>query len=109
MIKQKKQAANASTNLNLNLNPKQAISQKITSALELPKEVVMNLPLITLIGNEDMTVENFKGVLEYSEERVRINTTAGIVRVEGKKLLLKQITADNIGIVGNIMKVEFLV
>lgn len=85
------------------------ITGKISTALELPKEVVMNLPLITLIGKEDMTVENYKGVLEYSEGRIRINTTAGVVRVEGKKLLLKQITSDNIGIIGNIMKIEFLV
>jgi len=85
------------------------IGQKITSALELPKEVIMNLPLITIIGKEDMTVENFKGVLEYSEERIRINTSAGVVRIEGKKLLLKQITSDNIGIAGSISKVEFLI
>jgi len=84
------------------------LTGKITTALELPKEVVMNLPLITLIGKEDMTIENFKGVLEYSEERIRINTSIGVVRVEGKRLLLKQITSDNIGIVGNISKIEFL-
>jgi len=85
------------------------VTSKIADALELPKEVIMNLPLITLIGKEDMTIENYKGVLEYSEERIRIKTSAGIVRVEGKKLLLKQITSDNIGIVGNIVKIEFLV
>jgi len=85
------------------------VTGKLTAALELPKEVIMNLPLITLIGKEDMTIENYKGVLEYSEERIRINTSAGVIRVEGKKLLLKQITSDNIGVVGNIMKIEFLV
>jgi len=85
------------------------VTGKITTALELPKEVLMNLPLITLIGKEDMTIENYKGVLEYSEVRIRINTSIGVIRVEGKKLLLKQITSDNIGIVGNIMKIEYLV
>ena len=85
------------------------VAGKITEALELPKEVVMNLPLITMIGAEDMTIENYKGVIEYSEERVRINTTAGIIRVDGRRLLLKQITSDNIGITGNILKIEFLV
>ena len=85
------------------------ITSKISSALELPKEVVMNLPLITLIGREDMTIENFKGILEYSEERVRVNTSAGIVRVEGKKLRLKQITSDNIVVAGAIDKIDFVV
>lgn len=85
------------------------VTSKLTSALELPKEVLMNLPLITLIGKEEMTIENFKGILEYSEDGVRISTSAGIVRLEGKKLLLKQITSDSIVIVGLIDKVEFLV
>ena len=85
------------------------VTSKITSALELPKEVMMNLPLITLIGKEDITVENYKSLLEYSEERIRINTSAGILRIEGKKLVLKQITSDNIVIAGNIGKLEFLV
>ena len=90
-------------------NAERLITSTLVSALELPKEVVMNLPLITLIGKEDLTIENFKGILEYSEERVRINTSAGIVRVEGKNLRLKQITADNIVIVGGIDKLDFLV
>ena len=90
-------------------NTEKRITSTLTSALELPKEVIMNLPLVTLIGSEDMTIENFKGILEYSEERVRINTTAGIVLIEGKKLMLKQVTSDNIGIAGIIAKIEFLV
>ena len=85
------------------------VAGKIMEALELPKEVVMNLPLITMIGTEDLTIENYKGVIEYSEERIRINTSAGIIRVDGRQLLLKQITADNIGVTGNILKIEFLV
>jgi len=84
------------------------ITSTLASSLELPKEVVMNLPLITLIGNEDMTIENFKGILEYSCELVRINTTAGIVCAHGKKLELKQITSENIVIVGTIDSITFL-
>jgi len=84
------------------------VTSTLTNAFELPKEVVMNLPLITLIGKEDLTIENFKSMLEYSEELLRINTTAGIVRIEGKKLALKQITSESIVIVGAIDKIEFL-
>jgi len=84
------------------------VASKLINAFELPKEVVMNLPLITLIGNEDLTIENFKGILEYSEELLRINTTAGIVRIEGRKLVLKQVTSENIVISGVIDKVGYM-
>ena len=77
--------------------------------LELPKEALMNYPLITMTGKEEVMIENYKGILEYSEERIRISTSAGVLRLTGKKLLLRQVTSDNIGIIGVIDKIEFLV
>ena len=34
----------------------------------------MDLPRITLIGNLQLFVENHKGIIEYSDSRIRINT-----------------------------------
>ena len=45
--------------------------RNMTEALELPKEILLHLPLISFIGQEEVTIENYKGILEYSEETVR--------------------------------------
>lgn len=87
---------------------KNNIKKTITSMLELPKEVVFNLPLITVIGNEEINIENYKGVIEYNLERVRINTSCGVIKIQGKKLLLKQITTENISVAGVISKFEYI-
>lgn len=87
---------------------KNNIKKTITSMLELPKEIVFNLPLITIIGSEEINIENYKGVIEYNLERIRINTSCGIIRIEGKKLALKQITAENISVSGSISKLEYI-
>jgi sporulation protein YqfC len=84
------------------------IKNKITAILDLPKEIVLNLPLISVIGIEEFTIENYKGIIEYTEERMRISTSCGILKIEGKKLCLKQITAENIAITGTISKFEYL-
>ena len=76
--------------------------------LELPKEIVFNLPLITVIGNEEINIENYKGVIEYNPERIRINTSCGVIKIQGEKLLLKQITAENISVAGIILKFEYI-
>ncbi|MBR4114266.1 MAG: sporulation protein YqfC, partial [Anaerotignum sp.] len=47
------------------------LRKNVTEALELPKEIMLNLPLISLIGREEVTIENYKGILEYGEETVR--------------------------------------
>ncbi len=84
------------------------IKKKIGAMMELPKEIMLNLPLISMIGNEEVMIENYKGIIEYTDERVRISTTAGIFRIEGKSLCLKQITSENIAVTGSIVKLEYI-
>ena len=89
---------------------KEALDLKrvITGMLDLPKEITMNLPIISMVGNEELFIENYKGVIEYTDEKVRINTSCGILQIEGKKLFLKQITAENISLTGTITTMKYL-
>ena len=84
------------------------VKREITEALALPKEIVLNLPLISLYGNEELNLENYKGVVEYTSERIRINTSKGILKIEGRNLLLKQVTSENISVTGGIVKIEYI-
>jgi len=87
---------------------KNNIKNKFTQALELPKEIVLNLPLITITGKEELTIENYKGIIEYSDDKLRINTSCGVVKIEGSKLTIKQITEENMFITGKITRFEYL-
>ena len=87
---------------------KRNLKKTVIGAFELPKEIVYNLPILSLIGNEELSLENYKGVIEYSEERLRFNTSIGVLRIEGKKLFIKQITAESVAVTGVIGKIEFL-
>ena len=82
--------------------------RNMTEALELPKEIRLHLPLISFIGQEEVTIENYKGILEYSEETVRIGTAAGVLRLEGQGLCLKQLSAECMVVTGRVEKMEFL-
>ena len=73
--------------------------------LDLPKEVVLDLPLV---GQEEVTVENHKGLLEYSAETIRIATGAGRLLLTGEGLELKQMSAACIVVKGRIFRLEFL-
>lgn len=87
--------------------PKQ-IKEKISEFLELPKDILLDLPRITLIGNMQLIIENHKGVIEYSKEKVRINSKSGIIRIVGQHLVIKTIITEEVIIIGNIDQVEFL-
>ena len=53
-----------------------------------------------------MIIENFKGILEYEDYYVRVNTYIGIVNIHGTNLRLEKMTEDNIKIIGKIESIE---
>lgn len=74
--------------------------------LEMPKEVYTNLPKLTVVGFEEMIIENYKSILEYEEYFVRINTHIGILNINGFNLNLEKLTNDDIKITGTIESVD---
>jgi sporulation protein YqfC len=85
-----------------------SIKNKLSNMLELPKEIVLDLPVITITGNDEITIENYKGIVEYTVECVRLKTKIGVIKIEGKKISLKQMTSECICITGIILKLEYV-
>lgn len=77
-------------------------ASKIDKLLDLPKEVYSNEPKIIITGFDEMIIENFKGILEYEEFIVRINTYIGIININGYNLNLENMTNDDIKVTGKI-------
>lgn len=75
---------------------------KIDRLLEMPQEVYTDTPKITITGFNEMIIENFKGILEYEDYYIRINTSLGIVNINGYELKLENMTNDDIKVTGKI-------
>ena len=82
------------------------IKNRFESILEMPKEVYTDLPKLTVVGFEEMIIENYKSILEYEEFFVRINTHIGIVNINGFNLNLEKMTNDDIKITGIIESID---
>lgn len=80
--------------------------KRFNDILEIPKEIYTNIPNFIIIGFEDMIIENYKGILEYEDYYVRVNTYIGIVNIHGTNLRLEKMTEDNIKIIGKIESIE---
>ena len=57
--------------------------KKIDKLLEIPQEVYTNTPKITIIGFNEIILENYKGILEYEEFFASISTYIGVVNIKG--------------------------
>lgn len=82
------------------------IQSKLIEMLELPKEVDLDVPFFSMLGNEEVTVENYKTMLEYSENIIKLNTVKGVIKIEGRNLQIKEITGEDIKINGIVTKIE---
>ena len=79
---------------------------RIDRLLEIPQEIYSNVPKITITGFNEMIIENFKGILEYEDYYIRINTSLGIINVNGYELRLENMTNDEIKVTGKIEKFD---
>ena len=80
--------------------------KRFNDILEIPKEIYTNIPNFIITGFEDMIIENYKGILEYEDYYVRVNTSIGIVNIHGINLKLEKMTEDNLKITGKIESIE---
>jgi len=82
------------------------ISNKLNNILEVPRELTDNNPKITIIGFDEMLIENYKGILEYEEFYIKINTNIGNININGLNLDLQQVTEDDILVKGTIESLD---
>lgn len=80
---------------------------KINRLLELPEEVTTNKPKLTIVGFEEILIENYKAILEYEDYYIKINTHIGAININGFNLRLKEMTGDDIMVLGNIDSMDF--
>lgn len=80
----------------------------VSEMLELPKDIMLNMPKISLIGKNQILVENHKGIIEYTSQRIRVNSTIGVIRIIGDEMNLRNLAAEDIMISGEIKTIEFI-
>lgn len=83
------------------------INRKINEILEIPAEVYGKEQKLTVIGFGKVLIENYKGILEYSENYIKLSTHIGAINISGYNLELKQMTEDDIMIIGKLDSIEF--
>lgn len=81
--------------------------KKIVESTELPKDVVMGMPVLTMIGQSELSLENYRGILEYTDTLVRIQTRAGQIKINGRGIHVTYYANDEMKITGHIESIEY--
>ncbi|WP_077621466.1 sporulation protein YqfC [Sediminibacillus massiliensis] len=87
---------------------KQRVEKLLTQHLELPSDVVLELPRITTIGTLHAYIENHKGLMLFSDSELRLRMRDGYLRINGENFVLKMMLPEEILLEGVIKELIFV-
>ena len=83
--------------------------RKLTaSLLDLPQDVIFDLPRITMIGNMQLYIENHRGVLAFSSELLQLQLSVGKLEITGTDLVIRAILTEEVFIEGVISDLKYI-
>ena len=71
-------------------------------------DILMRRPLVEVLGNGRLMIENHRGIIEYSNQKICVKVTFGCIKVCGNKLIIAKMTSEQMVIVGEIQNISWI-
>ncbi len=85
-----------------------AKTEKLIETLQLPKDILCGEIRITITGNREIWIENYKGLLECTNTCIVLQARNHKLLLEGKALNIDYYTNEDMKISGRILSVKYL-
>lgn len=86
---------------------REIISKAMAEFLDIPADIVLDMPKLTITGRNELYLENHKGIIEYTTVRMRINLSRGFLEVNGQNLEIQALLPDEMKVVGDISSIKY--
>ena len=74
--------------------------ERMAESLKLQKDSVLGASIVTITGNRDVFVENYKGIIEYTDCRIILQGKNCKIEICGKRLNILYYTNEDMKISG---------
>lgn len=81
---------------------------RLAEALDLPRDVVLDLPRVICVGHLQVIVQNPRGLVEYTPERVVLALATGRLVIRGEELRIGTVSEEEVTVTGQVRAVEFV-
>ena len=81
--------------------------ERLSKRLSLPADVFTSACILTVTGRYSILIENYKGIVEYTENRVRVQTKQGVIAIGGNQLRIAYFTDEEMQVEGKITSIEY--
>lgn len=81
--------------------------QNIADKLDLPRDIILNMPKITVTGDNEIIIENHKGVVLFGENQVKVNSGVGLISIYGSRFEILFMGGSTITIGGKFKSIAY--
>ena len=81
--------------------------EMIIESLQFPKDVILGELKVNITGRSEAWIENYKGIIEYTEDCILLQGKRNTVAIEGKSLSIVYYTNEDMKISGQIDCIHF--
>lgn len=82
--------------------------KKVTEAADIPPDIALGAPKITVTGSDSLRIEGHSGIVEYSDDRIVINCKAFLADIKGSALSIEAMSSFELLISGMIAGIELI-
>lgn len=79
----------------------------LVESLELPKDLMYGAVLVSITGRQEILIENYRGILEYTKSHISLQTKTCRLVIHGKDLNISYYTNEEMKITGLIDSVLY--
>ncbi|MDE7199486.1 MAG: YabP/YqfC family sporulation protein [Lachnospiraceae bacterium] len=80
----------------------------IVESLKLPKDTMLGAAIVTVTGNREAFIENYKGILEYTTQSIVLQGKNAKICFEGSELSIDYYTNEDMKISGKIDALRYI-
>ena len=81
--------------------------EMIVESLQLPKDTLLGASIVTVTGNTDAFIENYRGILEYTQETIVLQGKTCQISIQGQQLSIDYYTNEDMKISGCIDTIQY--
>ena len=79
----------------------------LADSQKLPRDMVLGEFKLSMTGNRELFIENYRGIAEYGEDAILLQTKGDILKISGKRLEIAYYTNEDMKISGFIANIQF--
>ncbi len=83
------------------------LKDSVVRAFDLPPDLAYGSILLSVTGQNEILIENYRGILEYKDDRIRIQAKDCRILIIGKRLDIEYYTNDEMKIKGFIEQIIY--